>query len=175
MRMNAQIHRVFTTMLLLAVVVCFVSGNALAGKVAIDKGTKVEVRFDLGAKISSKTSLVGDTVAIKLSAPILIGGQVIVDEGAEGKAVVADIQKNGKVGKPGEITVNFVSLNAKGAFSVPGGGVIPLTGSITDRGKGKKILSILFIAGLLIKGGNGEIDTGVAYPATVAESVILEN
>ena len=175
MRMNTQIQRVFTTMLLVAVVACFAAGSALAGKVAIDKGTKIDVRFDLGAKISSKTSNVGDTVNITLAAPIIIGGQVIVDEGAEGKAVVADIKKNGKVGKPGEITINFVSLNAKGAFSVPNGGVIPLTGSISDRGKGKKILSILFIAGLLIKGGNGEIDTGKAYPATVAESVILEN
>lgn len=154
---------------------CLIAGDALAGKVALDKGTKIEVRFDLGAKISSRTSAVGDTVNISLADPIIIGGQVIVEEGAPGKAVVTEVENNGRVGKPGLITVDFVSLESKGSFKLPEGEVIPLLGAVTDKGKGKKLLSLILGFGLLIKGGQGEIDTGQAYPATIDQAVILEN
>ena len=174
--MISSFRTTHTAVLALAIFCLLIAADsALAGKVAVDKGTPVEIRFDLGAKVSSKTAQVGDTVGIKLASPIIIGGQVIVDEGTEGKAVVSEVKGHGMVGKPGQITVNFVSLEAKGAFHLPENQMIPLNGSITVKGKGKKILSILFIAGLLIKGGHGEVDTGKTYQATVAANTILEN
>ncbi|MBD3257514.1 hypothetical protein GF377_03700, partial [candidate division GN15 bacterium] len=150
--MTNRIHSTRRCAVVLLAVACLIAFSlpVMAGKVALDKGTQVEVRFDLGAKISSKTNQVGDTVAITLADPIIIGGQVIVEEGAEGQAVVSEVEENGRGGKPGAITVDFVSLNAKGNFQLPEGEVIPLMGSTTDKGSGKKLLSWLFIFGLFI-------------------------
>jgi hypothetical protein len=153
----------------------FSFNNASAGKIMIPQGTEVKVRFDPNMKISSKTTSEGIPLLINLAEPIAIGGVTIVEKGAVGTATVAKAEKAGKGGKAGFIKIEFVSLDAKGDFKLPEGTKIKLAGSAEDKGKGKKIISWLFILGLFIKGGEGTIATDQFYTATVAENIILES
>jgi len=50
-----------------------------------------------------------------------------------------------------------------------------LSGTKETKGKGKKLLSYLFIFGLFIKGSDAVIPTNVMYSVKVAESVYLES
>lgn len=147
-----------------------------AGKIQIPAGTELQVIFDPNINLKSSRVEEGVPVLINLYKPIEIGGIVIVEKGAVGTARVTKVEKNGRGGKAGMIEVAFESLDPKGDF-VPTeeGAKIKLSGKVEDKGGGKKLLSYLFIFGLFIKGGQGEIDTSVPYTATVAESIIFEN
>ncbi len=167
--------RCLTTVLIVALAVIGVCGTAFAGKLQLPQGTEIKVRFAADAKINSGASVPGDVVAIELAEPITLAGQVIVDKGATGTAVVDEVKPSGRGGKPGYITVKFAELIPSGAFKVVGDGKIMLSGVAEGEGKGKKTLSYLFIFGLFIKGGQGEIVAGQTYTATIAENVLLEN
>lgn len=159
-----------------AVAVVFLIGaNVFAAKVQIPEGTKISVKFPATMKISSGKISAGIPLAFELARPIEIGGKVIVEKGARGTAVVKESVKARRGGKPGKITVEFTELMPTGNFKSAESAGIKLKGSVTAQGKGKKTLSYLFIFGLFIKGGQGEIPTDKYYEASVAESIILED
>jgi hypothetical protein len=148
---------------------------ALAGKVAVPEGTKIKVKFDTAARINSGELKAGDTVTISLVEDITVGGMTIVEAGAAGSATIKEAVASSKPGKPGKIVVSFVDLSPKGSYKSKDGGMIKLAGMAEDKGGGRKIISWLFIFGLFIKGGQGEIDTARPYEATVGETIILES
>lgn len=166
-------YKKISALLILAVVLF---APAHAGKISIPAGTEIQVIFDPNIELTSNRVEEGVPVLINLYKPIEIGGVTIVEKGAPGTARVVEVKKNGKVGKAGYIKVDFESLDPKGAFvPVKEGEKIKLEGSVENKGGGKKLLSLILGFGLIIKGGQGKIDTGVPYPAKVAETIILEN
>jgi len=110
-----------------------------------------------------------------LAEPIVVGGEVIVEKGAQGTAVIGEVEKAKRAGKPGRITVEFVDLAAKGPYEIVGEDRIKLSGTEEAKGKSRKTLSYLFIFGLFIKGTQGEIPTNQVYTARIAEDVFLES
>ena len=147
-----------------------------AGKVSLPKdATKIKVKFDPALRIDSGRILEGDSIVIYLAEDIKIGGITIVEAGARGAAVATKVVKASKPGKPGKIALSFVEMNTKGSYKSKDGSTIKLAGVAGDDGGGRKVLSWLFIFGLFIKGGQGEIDTSLEYPATVGETIILES
>jgi hypothetical protein len=147
----------------------------LAGKVAVPEGTQLKVKFDSTKKIDSGKLHEGDTISISLVEGVTIGGKTIVEAGATGIATVKEAVRASKPGKPGKIVVSFVELSPKGSYRSKDGSMIKLAGVAEDKGGGRKIISWLFILGLFIKGGQGDIDTALEYPATVGETIILES
>ncbi|UCD62528.1 MAG: hypothetical protein JSW34_07095 [Candidatus Zixiibacteriota bacterium] len=148
--------------------------SAQAARVQIPEGAKLSVKFPASIKISSGELGEGIPILFELASPFEIGGKVIVAKGAQGTAVVKESVKSGRGGKPGKITVEFVELMPSEGFQAADGSPIKLKGAVTAEGKGRKLLSYLFIFGLFIKGGQGEIPGDQVYTATVAESIILE-
>lgn len=146
-----------------------------AGAIQIPKGTEVKLKFPAGMKISSGDVTAGIPLVCYLQEPIEIGGVVVVEKDAQATAKVAEVKKAGKGGKPGYIKVEFESLDAKGDFRLVNADKIKLSGAVEAKGKGKKLLSYLFIFGLFIKGSQGIIPTDQVYTAKVAESVVVEN
>jgi hypothetical protein len=147
-----------------------------AGKVSLPKDvTKIMVKFDPEARIDSGRLKKGDSLTIHLAEDVKIGGITVVESGAKGTAIVKEVVKASRPGKPGKIVVSFVDLSPKGSYKSRDGGMIKLSGVAEDKGGGRKILSWLFILGLLIKGGQGDIDTAQPYEATVGETIILES
>jgi hypothetical protein len=150
--------------------------ETLAGTVSLPKEkTVVNVKFDPAARIDSGRLKAGDSLAIFLAEDVKTGGITIVEAGAKGTAIVKEVVKASRPGKPGKIVISFVDLSPKGIYKSKDGGNIKLAGVVSKDGGGRKIISWLFILGLLIKGGQGEIDTATAYPAKVGETIILES
>jgi hypothetical protein len=150
--------------------------ETLAGRVSLPKDvTKIKVKFDPAARIDSGRLEAGDSLSISLAEDLKVGGITVVEAGAKGTAIVKEAVKASRPGKPGKIVVSFVDLNPKGSYRSRDGGNIKLAGVAEDKGGGRKIISLLFILGLFIKGGQGEIDTAPAYTATVGETIILES
>ncbi|MCU0640450.1 MAG: hypothetical protein MUF59_11380 [Candidatus Krumholzibacteria bacterium] len=152
-----------------------VPAAVFAAKVIVPEGTEIKVRFDSAAKVDSGKLEKGASVKIVLAEDIKIGGKTIVEKGAGGTAVVEDAVKASRPGDPGKIKITFADLETKGDYKAALNGKIRLAGSVSDEGGGRKIISWIFILGLFIKGGQGEIDTALDYTATIAESIILES
>jgi len=148
-----------------------------ATTVQLTRDTQVKVKFIAGTKISSGTLAKDAVLDITLAEPITsASGNVLVEAGAKGTAKVVDVQKASKPGKPGYIKVQFVDLETKGAFATADGSKIKLGGQpVEGKGKGKKVVSYLFIFGLFISGGQGQISADSVYTATVAESIVLSD
>jgi len=148
----------------------------MAGKIQLPEGTEVKIRFAQDITVSSKALSQDSEVPIMLEEPISIGGEVVVEAGAQGKAVVVEIKENKAPGKPGYIKVAFKELTPKGGYMAANEGTIPLSGEVDAEGKGQSLLAYITLIGiLLIKGTPGEIDTDQVYTANVSETIMMEN
>lgn len=149
--------------------------HAYAGKVLLPEETEVKVRFDPNMKVNSGELQKGIPLLIYLAESIKIGGKTIVEEGAQGKAEVLEVRKASKPGKPGYIKVGFVELEPKGEFAALDESKIQLSGEAEAGGKGKKLLSYLFIFGLFIKGGQAELPSDTVYTAQIKETIVMQS
>jgi hypothetical protein len=175
--MSAKIHgfRPVMTAVGVALALILAGVSAQAGAIQIPKGTEVKLKFPAGMKISSGDVTPGIPIVCYLEEPIEVGGVVAVEKDAQATAKVVEVKPAGKGGKPGYIKIEFESLDTKGPFRLVSADKIKLSGAIEAKGKGRKLLSYLFIFGLFIKGSQGEIPTDQVYTAKIAESVVLES
>lgn len=175
MRSENYGNRSLFTALCLIFIIVFMSLSVSAGVVEIGKGKEVKLKFPAGIQITSGNVTPGIPIVCYLAEPIIEGGVVVVEEGAQATASVVSAEPAKKGGKPGKIKLEFISLDPKGEYKLVTEPKIKLGGTIEKEGKGKKFLSYLFIFGLFIKGGQGSIATDMIYTVKVAESVYLEN
>ncbi len=155
-------------------VVCLLPAAVLAGKVVLPEDTAIKVKFGSSIRVNSGMLQKGLEVPIYLAEDITIGGKTIVEEGAEGSAEVLEMERASRPGDPGYIKLGFKELNTRGEYHTADGSMIKLAGVAENKGKSRKVLSWVFILGLFISGGEGEIDTSQVYPARVEETVILQ-
>ncbi len=164
-----------TCFVVISLILLLFAATVNAGHVQLPKGKEVVLKFASDLKVSSGEYEKGDSIPVVLDQPIDIGGQIIVERGATGTAVVLDAEKNGSAGKAGMIKIGFVNLQPKGDYKLPEGEVISLTGDPLEFKGKKKGIFPYFILLPFLKGGQGEVPTDVAYTATIAETVVLEN
>lgn len=158
----------------LVLMVSLLSGGAYAAKIVLPESTPIKVRFDQSLEINSGKVEKGMELPIVLAEDIKIGGKTVIEAGASGKAEVVEAEGNSRPGNPGYIKIAFLELEPKGEYKTGDGSPIMLSGFEENKGKGKKLLSFIFIFGLFISGSEGEIDTALDYTATIKETVILE-
>ncbi len=161
--------------LVLSLLFLFSATVANAGKVTLVEGTAVKVRFDPNMKITSGKLGKGIPLLIYLAEDIKVGGITIVEAGAEGKAEVLEVIPASRPSKGGSIKVGFTELTPKGEYNTLDGSGIKLGGTIEAKGKNKKYMIFLLGIGLLLKGGQGEIDTGKTYEAQIKETIIMQS
>jgi hypothetical protein len=175
--MSMMLRRYSRAVALLALMLCvsLVAPSLVqAATFQLPAGKEVMVKFKAEGKISSGDVIAGVPLEIELAEPIMLRDKVLVEKGAAGKAVVTEVKKAGAPGKPGMIKVEFQEIETKGDFRTADNGPIKLTGDASHAGKGKKTLAFITIIGILfIKGGQGELDASQAYPAEIAETVVL--
>ncbi|MDX9857493.1 MAG: hypothetical protein RBT76_06875 [candidate division Zixibacteria bacterium] len=164
-------------MAVLVAAAALVAGSVSAATFQLPAGTEVKVKFAGSQTISSGNVISGVPLVITLAEPIKIGDRVLVETGAEGKAIVSEVKKAGAPGKPGMIKVTFQEIQTKGEFSTVDGSPIKLSDEpLIREGKGKKTLAFITIIGIvLIKGGQGEIPVDQVYTAKTAETVVLQS
>ena len=161
---------------LLGLTVLIAGSTANAATFQLPVGPEVKLKFNADTKISSGELEPGAILAVTSVAPIRIGEVLLVAAGASGTAVVVEVEKASAPGKPGKIVVEFTELGTRGGYRTVDGTPLKLAGKIEKVGKGKKILAYVTIVGIfLIKGGQGEIDTGEIYTATIGETVVLQS
>ncbi len=159
----------------LVVFIFLCASLAQAGKVQIPEDTEVKVKFDLGMNISSGNLQQGIPLLIYLAKPVEIGGKIIIEEGAMGKAEVLEVKGASKPGKPGYLKVGFIEIKPKGDYKTLDGSNIKLKGEVEADGKGKKLLSWILIFGLFIKGGEATLPSDAVYTIHTAETIRLSN
>lgn len=91
----------------------------------IDTGTNIRVRMN--GTLSSKTARVGDRFTTTVTEPVYsTNGVVVIPVGSTVTGRVDTVTASRKGGKPGEISVSFVSVK------LPNGATRAINGSLTD-------------------------------------------
>ena len=164
------------TVVLLGLAILLAVPITHAATFQLPAGTEVKLKFNADARINSGEMEPGAKLAVTLAEPIRIGDVLLVAAGASGTAVVTEVEKASAPGKPGKIVVEFTELGTRGGYRTVDGTPLKLAGKVEKIGKGKKTLAYVTIVGIfLIKGGQGEIDTGEVYTATIGETVVLQS
>ena len=146
---------------------------AVSAQVKVPAGTEVKVAFK--QDVSSKHVAPGDEVEIVLTAPLELGGVVLVKAGATGTAKVKSVKSAGKPGKGGAITLELVGITAKGNYQSVNDQQLLLEtekGALEAKGKGKWWAWIppLFI---LVKGGEAMFPADHPFTAKVKQDIFI--
>ena len=151
------------SLVLFAVFFVMQSGTAvLASGAVLPNNTPVDIQAS--GNYYTSALAVGDTIEFATLNNITLNGKTVISAGTPVKATVKKVNKAGRIGIPGEVTIDdFYTTATNGAK-------VPLMGSIIKRGKSKMALSITLSLVvipffLLMKGKNASIEQG--YQTTV--------
>ncbi len=144
--------------------------NAAQAAVKVPEGTEFPMRLD--DKLSSKTSAEGDRFTVTLAEDVKLPDGTLLKEGYKGVGEITKLEKNGMLGKSGEINVRLNYLKV-------GDSRIHLRASKGSEGKGNTgnlVTAIVFggVFGLLVKGHSAEIPKGATVTAFADEDTMLE-
>lgn len=132
------------------------------------------VNIQLLTEVSTKTVHPGDHFAIKLSAALVVDGQVVIPAGVEGEGEVVDAARPGMAGKPAKLVLaaRFLDLNGRRvalrAFKLSSAG--------KDNSTSADVLSFTPYVGILalaVTGGDVVYPAGVGADAKIAQDIDL--
>lgn len=138
--------------------------------IRIPAGTVVQV--ELAEPLSSRTSQIGDTFALRLAAPIVIDGREVLPAGAAGGGEVIDADSSGFGGRQGKLIISGRYLEI-GAQRVRIRGM-QLTAVGEDRATTALVVSMIpyaGIAGIFVNGGEIDLPVGARGTARLAVDV----
>lgn len=134
------------------------------------------VAVQLAKTVSTTNAKAGDRIPIRLAAPVIVDGQVVLTPGTPGVGHVVQASGPGLGGKGAKLVVSADSLTV-------GGGIVPLdglqlTGTGKDHSTAADIASLggwisfpLGFVGFAVTGGDIEIPEGTNAAAKVAKTV----
>jgi hypothetical protein len=138
-----------------------------------------EVAVELAEAVGTKGKKAGDTFALRLAAPLIVDGQVVIPAGTRGIGHVVQASGAGLGGKGAKLIVSADYLTVKGG-TVPLQG-LQLTGTGKDETFAADIASLggwismpLSLVGFAVTGGEIEIPAGTAARAKIARDVSLK-
>jgi hypothetical protein len=140
-------------------------------------GTAVAVQ--LTDAVGTREMKAGDAFALRLAAPLIIDGQVVLPAGAAGLGRVVQSSGPGLGGKGAKLVVAADYLSV-GGVSIPLQG-LQLAGTGKDQSLAASAASIgaglifmpLGLVGFAVRGGDIEIPAGAAASAKIAQTVAL--
>lgn len=138
----------------------------------------MEVAVEMVKTVATSKAKVGDTFPLRLAAPLIVDGQVVLAAGLPGVGHVVQASGPGLGGKGAKLVVAADYLTVQGG-SIPLTGM-QLTGTGKDRTTAADLASLggwismpLGFVGFAVPGGQIEIPAGVAASAKIARSVSL--
>jgi|GEM_PF-745870 len=148
----------------LLVVMIATPSTAVARMLTIPVGTPIVLKFD--ETIDPATATIGSTVHLSVLQEVTVNGEVAFEAGAPASGQVTQSEKPGSIGKPAVIGVALQSAQAVD------GTLVPVSGMKVVEGENKQTSSLIVtilccVLGLLLKGGNAEIQAGTTMDATV--------
>ena len=142
----------------------------------LPEGTAAAVQ--LVDAVSTSNAKAGDSFAIRLAAPVIVDGQVVLPAGTPGSGHVVQASGPGLGGKGAKLVVSADYLTVGGG-EVPLGG-LQLTGTGKDHTTAADLASLggwislpLSFVGFAVTGGGIEIPAGTNAAAKVAQTVNL--
>jgi hypothetical protein len=142
----------------------------------LPQGTAVAVQ--LADAVDTETAKAGDRIAIRLAAPVIVDGQVVLPAGTRGEGRVVQASGAGLGGKGAKLVVSADYLTVGGG-TVPLGGM-QLTGAGKDHSMAADLASLggwislpLGFVGFAVTGGEIEIPAGTNAAAKVEKTVDL--
>lgn len=140
------------------------SGDLLAAKTVVD--------IQIVDALSSKTSQIGDSFAIRLAEPIMADGRVLLPAGATGRGEVVHAAKARWGGKAGELVVMARYLEC-GAQRIPLGHFHFGVSGESHVGNAFAASMVVPLAGFFISGGEVEVPVGARANAKITADVVL--
>ncbi len=140
--------------------------------VTIPAGTAVTLEFR--DPLSSKSTPVGDFVALRLAEPIVVGGEVVVPMGAAAGGEVLDAAPSRMAGQQGKLIISGRFLELDGQRVRIRGMTIQVAGrSRVDTANTLLLVPYVGIASVLVQGGEIEIPAGTRAQARLAVDAIV--
>ena len=137
-----------------------------------------EVQVELAEPLSTKTQKAGDAFALRLAAPLVVNGQMLLRQGAPGIGQVIDSSRPGFGGKAAKLVLAAQYLKANGRH-------IPLQGlQLARAGRNNAgtasaigltgfVFAPLGLVGLAVRGGEVELPEGLSATAKLSSDVVL--
>ena len=142
----------------------------------VPAGTPVQV--ELTFDVSTKVQRAGDRIPLRLAAPLIVDGRILLRAGAPGFGVVIQASKPGMGGKAGKLVVAARYLIAHGQ-RLPLQG-LQLSGAGRDRSRSANVVGLsgfafapLGFVGLAVPGGNVTFPAGMRATAKLARDEFL--
>jgi len=143
----------------------------------VPDGAMIEV--ELAEPLSTKTQKTGDTFGLRLAAPLIVDGIVVLRAGTPGVGEIVDLTRPGMGGKPGRMVLaaRYLTVGARH---------IPLqslhmravgkdnTRTATAAGAGGLAFAPLGLVGLAVAGGHVELPVGTTATARIAQGGFLQ-
>jgi hypothetical protein len=126
------------------------------------------VELELAETVSTRTIKRGDTFALKLAAPLIVDGRVLIPAGVAGVGQVVDAGKPGLGGRPAKLVLAARRLEFDGREAPLRGFFLGGTGADNTEATAVTV-ALVGIAGFLIQGGHVEIPAGTRARAKLAQ------
>ncbi|MFV0467811.1 MAG: hypothetical protein ACK5MK_02665 [Dysgonomonas sp.] len=142
-----------------------------AGKVILPAGSTIAL--ETISTLDSSTASVGQIVDFRVIYDVRINEKVVIKAGTLAKGQITRIQKNGAIGKAGELDIQIKSVSA-----VDGQDIFLVGGNIYNQGDSQQTLSIVLgvlvcLLCLFIKGKNAVVPAGTQVLASVASETAI--
>jgi hypothetical protein len=136
------------------------------------------VQVELAQRVGTTTQKAGDTFALRLAAPLIVRGQVVLRAGTPGVGEVIQSSGPGMGGKAAKLVL-------AADYLVKGGRRIPLEGlRLAAQGKGNVeaaevigisgiVLGPIGFVGMAVRGGNVDFPQGTKAMAKLTDDVVL--
>ncbi len=167
--MNKRIITNVSKVLLIIFITQF-SGPVIADTIKL--ASKTQIQLSLFHTINGKTARMGKRVTFRLLNDVYQDGKIIISGGTKAFGEVVNIDKPGLFGKPGSLSINIKSIETVD------GSNIQLSGALEATGKSNSVLSIIltifFLVGFLIPGGDASIQKGTIIIANTIGNAEIE-
>lgn len=142
----------------------------------VPAGTLVEV--SLVSEVSTKTQKTGDSFALQLAEPIVVGGRMVVRAGTHGEGVIIEASKPGMGGKPAKLVLAARYLSVRGQdLAIEG---LQLSGGGHNNAMAAQAVGLTGIAfaplgfvGLAVQGGDVTFPAGTTAVAKLTNAITL--
>jgi hypothetical protein len=142
----------------------------------VPAGALVEV--ELADQLSTKVQRSGDSFALRLTAPLIVDGRIVLPAGTPGVGQVVDSARPGMGGKPGELVLAARYLERRGVRTPLEG--LQLAAAGRDNSNAAQVVGLsgivfgpLGLAGMAVQGGAAVFPAGTRATARIADDVDL--
>ena len=103
------------------------------------------IKVALTEEVGTRTLQVGDTISVKVTEDVVVGGDLVFAKGLQGEGIVTEVRRGKNIGRNGKIVIDVQSVRG-----IDGQSVATFTGDEAKEEMKKESMS----AGLSLVGGN---------------------